>query len=265
MIPQTRRLCCLGSFLTVALAAALTLAADPPAKSPATEPERVGAPSDQPPSAPDQDGPRWRRGEGRHEPPRPFFDRLPEEERERVRTFLSEHFPEAAGELRRQWHANPEMAERQLQRIMPEILRLMRSYEQDSPELFALRIDEFKNELEMRKLMRMHRTVEESDREELREQLKTCVERAFDLRQQIGRMELQRLERGIADLRQRLENDAQNRDQIITRELGRRLSPMPDDRPGRPHRPGPPPELGPPSAPSPPPNPPPAKAPVPGA
>ena len=160
----------------------------------------------------------WR---GRGEP---FFDRLPEEERQRVRDFLGEHFPEAAAEYYRQLEQNPRVAERKVHRLMPEMLRLMRSLEQDPLELFNLRVEEFRTELSIRKIIRLYRH-DEPRREELRQGLRDHLEHAFDVRQSIGRMEIERLERGIARLRQRLERDAEDREQIIERDLERRLAP----------------------------------------
>ncbi|UCG16875.1 MAG: hypothetical protein JSV19_02335 [Phycisphaerales bacterium] len=164
------------------------------------------------------------RGERRLGRAEHFSDQLGEEERQRVLDFLDGHFPEAAREYYLQLEQNPRLAERKVHRLMPEMLRLMRSYDQDPLELFNLRVEEFKNELGMRKIMRLYRR-DGPRREELRRELRGHLEHAFDVRQSIGRMEIERLERGIARLRERLERDAKDREQIIERDLERRLAP----------------------------------------
>lgn len=190
-----------------------------------------------------------------------FFERLPAEERDRIMDFLGEHFPEPAGDLQRLLTANPRQAYRQIDRLMPDMLRLMRARDEDSPEVFALRIDEFKNQLEIRKVMRFyHDAREDHERDEHRARLRELLERGFELRQQCNLMEIEQLERRIADARRRVERRERSRERIIDQELEHRLAPRDEqprrdegrrgprpDRPSRPqdHRPRPRPEPGP--------------------
>jgi hypothetical protein len=164
---------------------------------------------------------------------RRFFERLPTEERRRVMDFLQEHFPEPAGELELLQAANPRRAYRQLDRLMPDMVRLMQAYEEDSPEVFALRIDEFKNQLEIRKVLRFyHAARDDRERDEQRARLRELLARGFELRQRRDLMEIEQLEQRIAEARHRVERRERARERIIDQALEQRLAPH-DERPRR--------------------------------
>ena len=159
-------------------------------------------------------------------------------ERQKVRDFIDKHFPEAAKELRDRSEKNPQLGERILGSLMPEMTRLLRSYEEDPPELFNLRLESAKNEMAMRKLMREYRHAAEEDRDRIREEMRQHVARDVELREDIGRQELRRLEEGVARLRDHLADVEARRDAIIEEELELRLNPRSPGRgPGRPDGP----------------------------
>ena len=167
-------------------------------------------------------------------PDRQPSERWGESERQKVRDFIDKHFPEAAKELRDRLQKNPQMGERILGSLMPEMTRLLRSYEQDPPELFNLRLESAKNEMAMRKLMREHRHAADEERDRIREAMREHVARDVQLREDIGRQELRRLEEGVARLRDHLADVEARRDVIIEEELELRLNPRPPGRgPGR--------------------------------
>ena len=92
---------------------------------------------------------------GRHRGPhRPFFDRLPEEERERVSEFLREHFPDETRQLRLIKKSHPDRFDAFLDALMPEMLRLMRSRDRDPEDVFAVRVQMHKNEFKVRRALR---------------------------------------------------------------------------------------------------------------
>ncbi len=198
-------------------------------------------PRDRPPAAPDSGGPMDRfppadrphagnvPGAGPEEaewsPDRPFIEQLPEEERRATRAFMGEYFPKAAKALERQLKKNPKAGERALRRLWPEMRRLMASREMDPEPLFVLKIQEVRVEMAIRRTQRTYDRLPDQKRERARDELRDLLERRFDLRHEIGRMEIERLQRGINRLQERLDEADRNRDEIIERQIERRLSP----------------------------------------
>ncbi len=166
----------------------------------------------------------------RHGPDRRPSERWGELERQKVRDFIDTHFPEAAQELRSRSEQNPQMGERILSTLMPEMTRLLRSYEEDPPDLFNLRLESAKNEMAMRRLMREYRHASGEDRDRIREAMRQHVVRDVQLREEIGRQELRRLEEGVERLRARLDEMDARRDEIIEEELELRLRARPPGR-----------------------------------
>ncbi|MBN1512162.1 MAG: hypothetical protein JXB13_09120 [Phycisphaerae bacterium] len=199
-----------------------------------SRPAEDGPDMDRPPKAP---GPGFgrRMHDRRSGPDRKPSERWGELERQKVRNFIDKHFPEAAKELRDRSEKNPQLGERILGSLMPEMTRLLRSYEEDPPELFNLRLESAKNEMAMRKLMREYRHAAEEDRDRIRGKMRNHVARDVELREDIGRQELRRLEEGVERLRGYLDDLEEKRDAIIEQELENRLKFRPPGRgPGRP-------------------------------
>ena len=148
-----------------------------------------------------------------------LWERMSEREREELRTFIAEHYPERYDEMLELEETDPEMFRRQLGRMLPEVMK-MHELAQDDPELFEVRIAEHRTEYELRRLARRYRhTADEGQREEFRELMRPLVERQFDLRQQRMEFEIVHLEQKIQYLRQNMERRAEDREAEIIRAI----------------------------------------------
>jgi hypothetical protein len=153
------------------------------------------------------------------------FENLSEDERQAVVHFMLEHFPEASAGLQRMREEKPTMFVRKMRRLYPEIARLMRSRDRDPENVFKLRVEEFKNETQIYRLARRIRSSGYADETNLlRESLREHVRRAFDIRQELLRTDIQRMEARLASLREKLEKDEQQRERIIEKDVERRIS-----------------------------------------
>jgi hypothetical protein len=231
----------LAGLSVLAVAAAWSEEGPPPGQdrddTTDSQPAEDAPDADRPSKAPGPPSGRRMR-DHRQRPNRQPSERWGESERQKVRDFIDTHFPEAAKELRDRLQKNPQMGERILGSLMPEMTRLLRSYEEDPPDLFNLRLESAKNEMAMRKLMREYRHAAEADRDRIREAMRQHVTRDVQLREDIGRQELRRLEEGVERLRRHLDDVEARRDAIIEEELELRLNPRPPGRgPGRPDGP----------------------------
>ncbi|MFH0983862.1 MAG: hypothetical protein V2A79_20300 [Planctomycetota bacterium] len=161
---------------------------------------------------------------GQHQP-RPTYESLPEEEKLRLEDFMRRHFPERFEELGRQDEETPEAFIRQVDRLLPQMLRLMR-LEQESPETFPLVVEEFRISMEIRALASHVSRERGGKRDENRvRELRRLLMRRFDLRQQIHRIEVRRLEDRLAQARERLDRHAAEKEELINRELEETLAP----------------------------------------
>jgi hypothetical protein len=157
-------------------------------------------------------GPRGRRGPGVGM----RWQKMSEEEREDVKAFIAEHFPEVS-EAIEAIDSEEGLAglDRKRARMLPEIMRLHR-LSQDDPELFEVKLGEHKSRFELRRLVREYRQAEdEATKEELSTQIKPLVEAAFDAKQSRMEEEVTRLEKRMGHLRDQIAKRAENRDAEI--------------------------------------------------
>lgn len=160
----------------------------------------------------------------------PPFHRLSDEERGRVEAFIREHFPVMAAELDRVKGQNPRLYERRMARIAPEVHRLMEVFQRD-PQQGALMIRERRLDMELRLLsMRFRHANNDTDRQRIRARMHEAASELFDVRHERRAGEIRTLESRILELRERHEQAARMRGQIIEREIRERLErPFPRD------------------------------------
>ena len=178
---------------------------------------------------------------------RPSYENLPDEAKLDLEEFMEEYFPEQFEDLMRLQERVPEAFSRKVNRLLPQMLRLMR-LERDDPRAFPLRVQEVR--ISTRILALARRIADDPDEDpdaDVVNRLRQLLEQRFDLRQKIHRNEAKRLERRLAKARERLDRTAADKKQIIARELeemlARRHEPRrprpPRDRPVPPGEPGP--------------------------
>ncbi len=156
--------------------------------------------------------------------PRDLWARLTDEEKTAVEQFIEENFPLLHEELQRAKDEGVVRFERRMQRIAPEMRRLMELM-QHQPDRARLIIRERATDMRFRRAAFGYRQAESDERREaLRQQLSELAQQAFDIRIQRREMEIRDLEQRIAELRARIDEARTNRDQLVAEELERALN-----------------------------------------
>jgi len=216
MLSSNTRLWCYVMGPVVALLVCFppaSRAADPePAPPGATGPrtESPGRFEDRPPSGPRERGRRHRR---------PLFEHLSQDVRLEVLDFLEEHVAELHQELVDLQYEDPNGFIRKMNRLLPQVLQLMR-LEQDDPKVFPHRVKEVRISMQIRTLARRVRArgAQEHDEKQVG-QLRKMLAKRFDLRQKIHRIEVQRLERRLAEAKKRLDQAETDKEPTVAQEL----------------------------------------------
>ena len=180
-----------------------------------------------------------RGGRPRHDgyhAPRPLWSRMSPEDRDSVLDFMETHFPKMGEELERVRTQSPERYERRMRRITREMMELMEVLE-ENPERGALALEQRQLHVQIRMLSRKyHRTTDPQVAGQIRNEMRKAIGEAFDIRHQLRGMTMEELESQLVELRQRHERAPNKRDEIITRELERRLRSRDEHTPhGKPH------------------------------
>ncbi|MFQ5490291.1 MAG: hypothetical protein ACE5GE_06170 [Phycisphaerae bacterium] len=172
-------------------------------------------------------------------PGRAFFDRFSDEERAEVRRFLEAHFPDHLRAMRRMEQRGSKGLRGQFGQLMPRIFRLMEEYENDE-EAGELGIEELKLEFKIRKRAHQYQSERSTQRREtLRGEISEFIAQRFDVHQKRARLQIERLELRLEDLKRRVAHRQESREQVVQQEVDAVLLP-----PGA-FGGGPPPDRGP--------------------
>lgn len=206
----------------LAAAAAPSLALQPPPPLPPPPPhERGDAPP--PPPHPGEFGEHGRHGGKGKDWGRPL---TPEEVDLALRT-MREIDPAHADEFDRMREQDPERVPRELRERFPRIREFLALHRYDRP-MFDLRVQDLKLARESRDLSKRINDARDADADgradAMEDELATLVERHFDVRQQIRQRELERLEARIAELREQLDERADDKSDLIEAHVERLLS-----------------------------------------
>ena len=148
---------------------------------------------------------------------RPGGMMLSEKDRELALQVLKDINPEVAERLE-QWKDNPQRTGALLGRYMPRIHKLIQ-IKKSAPELYELSVKDMKIGMECDKLSREFREAgrdgNEGRADEIRGKVTELVEEHFEVRQKMRGMELERLERRLAEARKQLEKRAGMRGELI--------------------------------------------------
>ena len=188
--------------------------------------------------APPPHGRQMRGGErgGRGDPPPGLWARMSTEEKAELLSFVQEHFPKLYVELDRLEQMQPMRHAVRMGRIASEMRHLLEVMA-TNPQLGRLMIKERRLDMETRLLAARYRHAEtDGERDKIREEMRTLCEEAFDARLERRELEIGDLEARIVDLRERQEQAANMRDELVEQEIKDRLTrPLgrgrPDDRP----------------------------------
>lgn len=141
---------------------------------------------------------------------------MTEEEREEVRAFVAEYYPEVSESLEaNDGEDGKGRLDRRHARMLPEILRMHQLSKEDS-DMFAIKITEQKSRFELRGLVREYRqATDDETKQQLSSQIKPLVEAAFDAQQARMEQEVTHLEKRLEGLRAHISKRAENRDTEI--------------------------------------------------
>ncbi|MCP4589797.1 MAG: hypothetical protein GY842_03555 [bacterium] len=157
------------------------------------------------------------RGRWRHR--RADYRTLPEDVKAELHEFMAEHFPDQYGELARLEDVAPKAFEVKTNRVLPTLLELMR-LEQDDPKVFPHKVKSVRFSAQIRALLRRVSRDREGEADPKKvEQLRGLLEKRFDAELKIRRIEVQRLERRLAQARARLDDRLQDKELIVADEL----------------------------------------------
>lgn len=186
----------------------------------------AGVQDEPPPPRPDRppmrriDGPdRARRlpPPDRRGPKPPTWKEMPEAERKDVLRFMEEHFPRMVVELDKVKEDAPQRYERRMERIAPEMHRLMEVRERDPARAMVL-IRERQVSLRLQDLARDYRSAEDSDeKSRIRKSIRELAAEEFDNRVERRDLEVRELENRLAELKSRLEEMKSVRDEMLDR------------------------------------------------
>jgi hypothetical protein len=156
---------------------------------------------------------------------------MPDVERKAVMNFMQEHFPRMVVELDQLKESAPQRYERRMERVAPEMRRLMDARERD-PHHATVLIRERQVGLQMQQLARSyHAAGDDEEKARIRKSVRDLASQEFDNRLERRNMEVRQLETKLAELKSRLSEMESVREDMLdrrTRELLER-KPRPDE------------------------------------
>jgi|GEM_PF-978021 hypothetical protein len=194
-------------------------------------------------SGPDLDGPPRGgigdddRRDGRGAGPR---RRLSPEQIDAIVEVAGEVFPDGGARLRELRERDPEALERVLGRQARRLFTLA-MLRQRNPELYALKLEELRNQMELRTLAARHEELQAqgdsaaAQRDEIQDRIRSIAERQVDLGLRVRGLELAAMDEAIRRMRAELATDAENREaavaEMVELVLSGRELPVPEIRP----------------------------------
>lgn len=150
-------------------------------------------------------------------PPQVIETPFDDEQIEQVLDAIDQMQPDAADRLRKLREEDAERFESVISRIGPHALH-MAQLREDDPEAFELRQQEHKLGIRAMHLAREARHADDEEKQEQhRKELKQVLEEQFDVRTQLLEHEMAQLEAHLENLRDRLAEQRQQREQFIER------------------------------------------------
>ena len=179
-----------------------------------------------------------RPGPDRRGPRGPEWNRMSEAERKEVTNFMQEHFPRMLVELDQLKESAPQRFERRMERVAPEMHRLMEAKEND-PHRATVLIRERQVGLQLQQLARSyHSASDDEEKTKIRKSVRELASQEFDNRLERRNMEVRQLETKLAELKSRLSEMESVREDMLDRRTRELLERKPkrdgdetDDRP----------------------------------
>lgn len=152
-----------------------------------------------------------------------------------VMTFVEAHFPIAYNVLSRVEERNPRAFRRRIQQIAPRIFEMKRAIQEDPP-IGRLLVADFRLESQIIELQHEYRQTPDAFKKRgLAAELRLRITEQFDVQVRRQRLTLDRLEERLDAQRQRLDNQADRREQIILERFQDAMHGPLDQRPGGPN------------------------------
>ena len=157
------------------------------------------------------------------------FEFISPEQTEQLMEFLQEHFPRRHRLLSRLRDRNPDHFQRRLAEMAPRVLELLLRMK-ENPELGELLLEQQRLEDELREQVGNYRALDEDDEAERQEQragIEEIVSRLVEIRLQRREQEIAALGRRLQEQKLRLEEDRENRAELVADEMERVLQRRP--------------------------------------
>jgi hypothetical protein len=170
----------------------------------------------------------------------PAWKEMSEADRKAATSFMQEHFPRMVVELDRLKESSPEKFERRMERVAPEMHRLMEAKKKD-PRRATVLIRERQVGLQLQALAKeYHSAAGDEEKLRIRKTVRELAAQEFDDRLERRKLELHQLETKLAELKDRLSEAESVRDATLdrrTRELlerkAKRGADSADEQPAR--------------------------------
>lgn len=146
------------------------------------------------------------------------FKRFPGVDRNEVLELAKENFAAKMQEIEKLTSVRPNEAVEQMTQVVYELVELLK-VKQSYPELFENRIKQMRLEKEAARYARQARLAEGSKRGEALTRLKEALARIFEVKQEVIRMDLARMESELRRLERMVKKRDENKDLIIERRI----------------------------------------------
>jgi len=217
---MNNRMKSLLSSLAVVLLCGAVVLADPPADPPNDEGQAADQPADSPPRHPPRLPDQTHLGEGPPHAGRPSRQPLTEEQEAELLKFVQEHLPSQYEDFVKLSETKP----RNYQFVMARMWAWYEQWKVMSPEAQEASITEHNLRMEAFMVLRRCRETEDPDKKaQLKAELREAMGKHFDAEQRLREIQLAELEERIEQVRQELQQRAEDRDAIVTEHMERML------------------------------------------
>jgi len=146
------------------------------------------------------------------------FERFPEVDREGIMEFIRDHFPREMRQFRELSAKRFSEAAELMSDVIRESLELLETRERN-PEVYAKRVRQRELEIRTAALVEAIREAEDRDREKRLEELRGILEEAFEIKQELMKIDVAHMEKEISELKKMVARREANRKAIINRRV----------------------------------------------
>ncbi len=146
------------------------------------------------------------------------FQRFPGVDRDEVLEFAREHFAAKMQEIDKLASVQPNEAVEDMTQVVYEVVKLL-EVKESYPELFEHKIKQMRLEKEVARYVERTRLAKGSKRDKALTRLKETLGQVFEVKQEVIKMDLVRMERELGRLKKMVKQREENKDSIVHRRV----------------------------------------------